>query len=132
MFPKIDTAMFLTMLVSLLAPKARCCFCAAASTTARAMGRLSASQVGEVVVDAVALGDVVDSDHIVVAGGSNHDGDRAAGDAKRSAHHFSPFGRHGGDQRSRQPNDILRVPGQMGIRHPWADQHSGQRAAKDA
>lgn len=32
MLPKIDTAMFLTMLVSLLAPKERCCFCAASIT----------------------------------------------------------------------------------------------------
>ena len=38
-----DTAMFLTLLVSLLAPKEKCCFCAAAAITARAIGRRSAS-----------------------------------------------------------------------------------------
>src|SRR5262249_46784826 len=44
-----------------------------------------AAYEGEVVVDAVALGGVVDADHVVQARGGDHGRDGAAGDAQRLA-----------------------------------------------
>src|SRR5207344_2247361 len=77
----------------------------------------------EVIVDAVALGDGVDPDHVVVAGGGDHGVDRPAGDTERAALDRGPFGIEpaiADDESARLDHRLARtpalrtVPGQRG------------------
>src|SRR5216683_7712414 len=77
-----------------------------------------AADEGKVVVDAVALRDVVDPDHIVVAGRGDHGGDRAAGDAERAALDRGPFGIEpsiADDEGARLDHRLTRTPALVAV-----------------